>query len=891
MHQFSELWRRLAHLFGRQQWDADLAEEMQLHINLRAESNSQSSARRSFGNVSRLREESRAAWGWTLLDSLLQDLRYGMRALAGAPGFTAAAVLSLALGIGANTAIFSILNAVMLRSLPVEDPTRLVELQSNNRNSFTNPAWEQVRDRKQLFAGTLAFYNTRFDLAEGGESHFANGMWVNGDFFRVLGVNTLRGRTIIASDDVHGGGPAGPVAVISYAFWKGHFGGDPNVLGKSVKLDRHTFQIVGITPAWFKGLDVDQSYDVAIPIGCEPLLHTDKSWLSLRSTWWLRIIGRLPPGETLERAQARLSAAALEINRASLPLQWDVEHQKEYLKRSLSLKPAATGFSDTRDQYQTALFTLMTVVGLVLLIACANVANLLLARAAARQREISIRLAIGAARGRIIRQLLTESILLALLGAAAGLAFSLWGSRLLVRMLSTAGAELKLDVAPDLPVFLFTAAISLLTGILFGLAPALRSTRSGPDQVLKEHARGAISGASRFTLGKVLVTGQVALSLVLVAGAGLFVGSLRNLLAVDAGFNPRNILLAEIGVTPSRVPKPLRIALFQTVLARLQAIPGVRSAASSFLTPVSHSTWNEVVHPEGYNDQAKLENLVYLNRVSPDYFQTMGTPLLNGRIFSNRDTLAAPKVIVISEYTARHFWGAANPLGKTIGMEKFDAPTEQDLYQVVGLVKDIKYETLDEKPLMTGYVPASQDPDPRPGITYALRFDGSLQALTPAIRAAVGAVDPGISLTFRSFETQIEDSLMQPRLVALLSSFFGFLALLLAMVGLYGLISYSATRRSAEIGIRIALGAQARAVVWLVLRDVVVMLAGGVLLGLAGSLAAGRLITSLLFGMHPTDPTTIASAAILLCAAALLAGYLPARRAAGIDPMRALREE
>src|ERR1019366_8620898 len=453
----SEMWRRLRYLLNRRQNEQDLADEMRLHQDL--------ASGRSFGNVTQLQEASRAVWVWPFFETLAQDTRYALRTLRANPGFAATAVLSLALGIGANAAIFSILNAVMLRSLPVEDPQRLVQVDSS-QGRFTNPIWEQVRDHQQAFSGTLAFGGDRFDLAAGGESHFAEGLWASGDFFRVLGVPAIRGRVFTADDDLHGGGHARPVAVISHGFWKRHFASDPDIVGKTIKLNRRPFTIIGVTPPWFTGLDVDKSYDAAIPIGCEPLLHTDFSTLNARSWWWLRILGRLLPGDTRQQAEARMKALAPEVSRATLPTNWDADGRRQYLRRSFSLRPANTGFSDTGSQYRTALFTLMVVVGLVLLVACANIANLLLARAAARQREISIRMAIGAARRRVMRQLMSESLLLSIMGAVGGLLFAVWGSRLLVRFLSKAGSELQLDTAPDLRVLAFTMGVAVLTGLL-----------------------------------------------------------------------------------------------------------------------------------------------------------------------------------------------------------------------------------------------------------------------------------------------------------------------------------------------------------------------------------------------------------------------------------------
>ncbi len=896
MNWVQELQRRLSALFRGRQMEADLAEEMRLHLELRAAESAEhgaapadasADARRRFGNVTQLHEAGREAWGWAWFESLAQDVRYGIRTLSANPGFTLTAALSLALGIGANTAIFTIVNAVMLRSLPVEDPQRLVNVTAFSAfGSFTNPLWEQIRDQQKSFSGMLAYSGDRFDLAQGGDRQFARGNWVSGDYFRVLGVAPYLGRVFTPDDDRHGGGKSGPVAVISYSFWKSRFGGDPSILGKTIKLDRHPFEVVGVTPPWFTGLDVDNGFDVAIPIGCEPIFHTDQSALDHRSWWWLSILGRLAPHTTLQQAEAQLKAQAPAIYRATLPPDYEPVDKEQYLRRTLGLRPAATGFSQTGDQYRKALFTLMAVVGLVLLIACANIANLLLARAAARQREISIRLAIGAGRRRVIRQLLTESLLLSLLGAAGGLLFARWGSGLLVRLLSNSRDHLDLDLALDLPVLAFTAGVAILTGVLFGLAPAFRATGRNPNQFLREHATGG--QPSRFRLGRMLVAGQVALSLMLLVGAGLFLGTMRNLLTVPAGFDARNVLLVRAD-TVAGVPKAQRNNLYQTILERLRGLPGVVSAASSAITPVSNMMWDQFAYPEGYEPKSRDDRDTYMNRVSPEYFRTLGTPILLGRDFNDRDTLTSLKVMIINERAARQFFPNASPLGKTIALDV--KPGVKDNYQVIGVVKDAKYQSLREAAPRTGYLVSSQDPDPGGDIAYEVRSAGAVEDLIPLIRAAIKDVNPGVSLEFHKFETQIRDSLLQERTVALLSAFFGGLALLLAMIGLYGVTAYTVVRRQSEIGIRMALGAQRGAVIWLVLRDVAIMLAIGLAVGLALSLAAGRLVTSLLYGLAPTDPWTLASAAAVLALATAIAGYLPARRAARLDPTAALRDE
>ena len=832
------------------------------------------------------------------MNPLLQDLRYASRQLAKSPAFTVAAILSLSLGIGANTAIFGVINAVMLRSLPVQDPHKLVVIKAGESgdDSFTNPIWEEVRVNQKAFSGVLAYSEhpvmDRFDLSSGGESRFAQGMWVSGDFFHVLGVPAIQGRVLTIEDDQHGGGQFGPVAVISYSFWKRNFPDAPNVIGKTISLNRHQFEIVGVTPSWFSGLEVDHGFDVAIPIGCAPILLTnDRRTLDSRGWWWLRMVGRLSPGETLQQADAAMKAIAPEIYRDTVSSDWPKEAQQEFLKNSFSLKPIVTGFSDAANQYRTALFTLMGIAGLVLLIACMNIANLLLARAVARQRELSVRMAIGASRLRLILQLMTESIVLSAAGAAGGIVFAMWGSKLLVNLLSTQNQPLDMNLSLDRNILFFTISVSLLTAILFGLAPSLSGTRVDLNQMLKGNAPGTVKASRRLDWSKVLVGGQISLSLALLVGAGLFISTMRNLLTTQTGFNRHNVLTITANVQQAAIPKQRRIQTYQEILDRIRALPNVESAASSFVTPTSGMGWNGFTYPEGFTPKSNWDTLALFNRVSADYFKTMQTALVAGRDFNQQDNASAPKVMIIGESAARSFFGSQNPIGKIIALDGHDAPGEKESYQIVGVVKDTKYFSIGEEPAKTIYLSSAQDIDPGAAIHYEVRFDGPMEAIIPSIREAIGIQNRDISLEFRSFEDLVNESLVQPRVVALLSLGFGSLALLLAAIGLYGITAYAVTKRRAEIGIRMALGAQQEKMIWLMLRDVLVLFVAGMSVGLGISLAMGRFIKSLLYGVHANDPMQLATAVMILAAAVMIAAYIPARRAAKVDPLVALRYE
>ncbi len=820
------------------------------------------------------------------------DLRYAIRIFRASPGFAAVAILSLALGIGANTAIFSLIDAVMLKTLPVSHPEELLQLtMGDNSGVFTNPIWEQVRDRQDVFSGVFAYFAPTFNLAKGGEVDNIRGIWASGDYFATLGVRAVLGRTFTPAEDRRG---CSGRAVLTYDFWQKRYAGSADVLDKTISLDGHSFPIIGVTEPGFSGVDVGTRGDVIIPICTEPQIHTDRSALDARSWWWLRVIGRPKPGIGEKQVQARLKVLAPEIFAATVPQNWRSDGKASYLKRTFATRAAANGISFVRSEYRLALLTLMGVVGLVLLIACANVANLLLARAAARRREMAIRLALGAARSRLIRQLLTESLLLALSGAALGILFAQWGTKLLVGLLSAHGDPVFLNLTIDVRVLAFTAGIAIATGLLFGLAPAWRGTRVAPQEAMKENSRGVIGGGagrSRFAIGKVLVMGQVALSLVLLVGAGLMVGTFRTLATLDTGFDRDRVLLVDSDFRNAHVPKERLTAGYEQALERIRAIPGVASASDSTLTPVGHSSWNEELLIEGFAPKNEDDAVAWFNRVSPRYFETLGTRLLAGRDFNSSDRSGAIEVAIVNAAFAKHFFGDASPVGKFY--RTHGSPNDSAPVQIVGVVANSKYNNLREAAQEIVYVPMAQNDSPTPYLSFELRAAGGIPAssLIAGVKAVMEQENRNVNLEFRTLAVQLAESLNRERLLATLSGFFGGLALLLAAIGLYGVMSYSVARRKNEIGIRMALGAEQARVLRMVLSEVAILVGFGVIAGTAAALAATRLVATFLYGLKPRDPMTVLLAASVLIAVAVLAGYLPARRASRLDPMTALREE
>ena len=821
----------------------------------------------------------------------MTDIRDAFRAMKTTPIVTLVAIFSLALGIGANTAIFSILDTLMIRALPVKSPGRLAVLGIGNsdRDSFTNPIWEAIRGHGDIVDGAFAYSSSRFNLSTTAQTDFVEGFWASGRIFEVLGVPAMLGRTFTEADDRRGGGPDGPVAVISYRYWQSRYSGASDVVGQRLTIERIPFTIIGVTPPEFFGVEVGRTFDVAIPLGAEPLVRGKESALDGRSYWWLSIFIRTKANQSMDSATAALRGVQPQIREATIPQNFRPEDKAQYLAEAFVVTPAATGNSYLRDRYRLALLTIMGVVAMVLLIACANIANLLLARATARRHEMSIRLALGASRGRLIRQLLVESLLLAGCGAALGVVFARWGARLLIAQLSTSTNTVFLDVGINWRVLGFTALISVTTALLFGMAPAFRASGTTPNDALKEHGRGVV-GEGRFALGSALVVVQVALSLLLMVGAGLFIRTFSSLSTLQLGFDRNPILIASVNA--SRAVPEARGALYERLRQAAAEVPGVASAAASAVTPVSGSTWQYAI--ERFDDRVlantRDERGVYVNLVSPGWFQTFGTRLLGGRDFTDRDSKSGPHVVIVNEAFARKFTNGANPIGHHFRQPDYpDRPAFDQ--EIVGYVRDAVYRSLRAPVPPTIYVPLAQHAQMPSGISISVRAAGGSPALlTKSVAAAFATVNQDITLSFRPLAEQVNNSLIQERIVAMMSGFFGALALLLAGLGLYGVTSYAVTRRRTELGIRMALGAGPGGVVSLVLRRVAILVGTGVVTGILGSWILSRFVATLLYGLRPRDPVTLAGAAFVLIAIGALAGWIPARRASRIDPARVLRE-
>src|SRR5215813_10778851 len=853
-----------------------------------------------FGNVGLVKEVAREMWGWALLERLGQDLRYGLRMLWKEKGFTAIAVLSLALGIGANTAIFSIIDAALIKTLPVKNPEQLVSLERGDvppgasREGFSHAFFEKARMQQELLAGVCAFWTgPRVNVALDGQAEVAKAQRVTGGFFAVLGVNALLGRTITEEDDKVPG--AHPVVVISHHYWRRRFASDPAIVGKSISVNGHPFTIIGVTPPEFFGAIVGEAPDF-----WAPAMMTEQISPGYSIKDYFRnmapVLARLKPEVSEQQARTLLTGLLRQtaLDEVGIEIElWSPERQQELRQQSIALIPANRGFEifgfpTVRTQFSGALRILMAVVGLILLIACANLANLSLARATARQKEIAARLALGAGRFRLIRQLLTESLLLAGLGGALGLPLAWWIIRFILALMASRRAPVSLNVTLDARALMFTAAVSILACILFGLAPAWRATAVDLTPALKDNSRSA-EGGSRLTAGKSLVVLQVALSLSLLITAGLFARSLGKLYMLDAGFKKENVLLVStdprmIGYQGKQVA-----AIYQSLLERFKTIPGVRSASVGeglgLLGESGGGIPIPIPHAQGRPAPPGEPLRPFIGTVTPEYFETVGMTILRGRGFTARDfdRGSGQKAVIVNEAFARYYFGEADAIGQRFGYNEAG-----DGHEIVGVIKDAKHRSLREpaRPIWYG-VGFGQG-----ATTFQLRTAADPTRIIAAVRQAAREIDSNLPLyNIKTLARQVDESLAQERLISALSSFFGLLSLTLAAIGLYGILAYAVSRRTREIGIRIALGAHPGAVLRMVLRQGLILTLLGVGIGLAASLGATRLLTSQLFDVTPTDPVTFVVAPILLLTAALLAGLVPARRATNVDPLIAIRQE
>ena len=824
------------------------------------------------------------------------DVRLALRQLRASPLVSAVAILSLALGIGANTAIFSIVNSLLLRPLPVDQPQQLVTLTDG---SWTNPIWEQIRERADLFDGAFAWSETRFNLASGGEAEFVDGIWASGSLFETLGVRPILGRTFTPADDRRGGGPDGAVAVISYNFWQGRFGGAADVVGRTLNVERVPFTVIGVTPPEFFGPMVGRTFDVAIPIGNEPIVRGPGSWLDERSSWWLSIMARLKRDQSLEAANAALRAAQPAIRDATAP-GWN-----NYITEPFTLAPAATGESQLRRRYERPLIVVLAIVALVLVIACANIANLLLARATARHHEFSVRRALGASRWRLARQLVAESAVLSAAGAIAGIVVARWGSQFLVQQISTRTDRVFLDLSLDTRVLVFTIGVTIATTLLFGVAPALRVAASEPMEAIKEHGRSL--AARRGGLSGSLVVAQVALSLVLVVAAMLFVRTFTSLASLDLGFNRDGVLVVNVNAERTERPRSAAVSgggaerldplpVFERVLERVQALPGVVETGLSTITPVSGQGWNVSVDVSNTPPLEGRQALTFRNGITPRWFAALGMRLVAGRTFTDADRKGAPRVVIVNQAFVRRFLNGQDPIGHTVqrrvmfNRNRPNAP-RPPAQEIVGVMADAVYSNLREPIPPTMFEPLEQR-DESLGAQMALivRTAGAPMTEARSIASAIRDVDSDLAITFRPLADFVNASVVRERIVAMLAGFFGGLALLLAGLGLFGLTSYTVERRRPEIGIRMALGAAPSGVIGLVLSGTAGLIAIGIIAGGTLSLWASRFVGALLYQVEARDPITLGGAAATLAAVGAIAAALPAYRASRIDPATVLRE-
>jgi predicted permease len=905
---------RVAAMFRRRKLDGELDEELRAHLEMAAEENRRRGmgaddawrqALRDFGGVTQVRETVRMREGWLAIENLRRDLGYAVRMLRKSPGFAAIAIGSLALGIGANTAIFSIAKQALLDRLhvPHAGELRLLAWRSGRQSvvhsswgdwektadgvtstSFSYPVYQQMRKQNHALADLFAFKNLgRMNVTVDGEAEVVQGDLISGNFYEQMEVRPQLGRAILPADDEKVGGS--PVAVISDGYWTRRFNRSSAVIGKTILVNLVNVTVVGVNPRGFTGAKGTQSSpEIFMPFSLQPLVYPYSSVDSLLTSdkvWWMQMMARAKPDVDEAKARAALDVALKSAVRATMTV------KPEESMPDLVLADGSRGMNEASRELAQPLMVLMSLVGLVVLLACANMANLLLARSSARQREMGVRLALGAGRARILRQMLTESLLLSVLGGLVGLVVGYFGRSALLAMFSGPGDPVVVQGSLDWGVFGLNAALSVVTGILFGVGPALEATRTQVTSTLKDAAQTTTRRRKGFA-GRAIVAFQVALSMLLVVVAGVFLRTMINLSRVDPGFDPRNIVLFELRPPQTEYPGAKEAALFRKIVDRLRAVPGVESVSPTSVAPLSRSYENDDFLPVGRKQGH--DDIADNSTVGDAYFATFRIPIVAGRGFAETDTETSPKVAVVNQALAKQFFPGENPVGKS-----FTTSDEKDnklMYQIVGVCADTRYGSLRENPPPIFFVDYRQAPAINWGMTFAVKTRTARAAIAPSLRRAVQSVDRNLPLTdVRTQEEQIDELLRNEHVFAELTAGFGIVALLLACIGIYGLMAYAVSRRTNEIGIRMALGARAEQVLGMVLREALWMTGVGVVVGLGAALAVGRLIASLLFGLRAWDPMTLSGAAVLLVAVALGASWVPARRAAGVDPGRALREQ
>jgi predicted permease len=829
----------------------------------------------------------------------VRDFRFALRTLRKSPMFTFVAVASLAFGIGANTAIFSLINQVLLQLLPVRDPQQLVLLSSRGSNYGSNtgsnaisyPMYQSIRDHNEVFSGMFCRKGLAMSISAEGRTERVEGELVSGNFYNVLGIGAALGRVFTASDDLHEN--AHPYVVISYDYWQNRFGGKPDVLGKKLVIDGAPMSIIGVSAKGFDSVDPGTSPQVRVPIMMQPTVFPWR-WYKLwnRRGHWVNAFGRLKPGVTIQQAKAALQPfyhqqLEMETREAAFSKASTYARQ-QFLKGWLDVLPASKGRDGLRRQMEKPLLVLMGVVALVLLIACANVANLLIARAAARQKEMAVRLSLGASRGQVISQLITESLLLSVGGGIAGFALAVWLDKLLVSFIPSGDTPVVISTIPDWNVLLFTTAVTIFTGILFGLAPALQASRPDLAGTLKDQA-GAVVGGGSIRLRKILVIGQVALSLLLLIGAGLFIRSLQNLRDLDPGFRLQNLVSFTVDPHMNGYPDTRTMHFFRQLREGMDGLPGVHSASLAVVPILAGDEWDSSITVEGYPRKQGEQMNPHMNYIAPNFFKTLGIPVQLGRDFNERDEMNAPKVAVVNQKFVKRFFGDRNPIGRHIGMGN-DPGAKTDI-TIVGVAGDTKYEDLRQDIPIELYLPYTQV-DFATEMTAYVRTTQPSSAAFASLRGLVHNLDSNLPMyNVRTMVDQADKTLVTERLVASLASSFGVLATILAAIGLYGVMAYTVTRRTREIGIRMALGARRGDVAWLVMREVLLLLGIGLVIGIPAALGLSRFVQAQLYGIKPADAGTMAMAILGIAGVATLAGYLPGRRATRVDPMQALRWE